>query len=260
MLAPLRQNNLSAGGTTPIFSTCLVVSLLVDVAMTPATMVASGGDGGPFIYSAIGLPTGLHLSSGGTLSGTPTQGGTFAYQVSIGDSSGNVTVYNCSLSVAVIGVADDGFGIIRYLGDISNAEVLVTADGYGDLVQVDGIHTFDDFGIIGPCYRETLSLRIEYRRRGKELSEEQPFEIPDRYTTYLRHYVLARALEREGPGQDLVLSAHFQSRWEAGIARMMKRKNAMSFQKAQVMGGSNSVRGQKPPRPRLPWQFGTVVK
>ncbi len=157
-------------------------------------------------------------------------------------------------------ISGDGLGIIRYLGDISNADVLVTADGFGDLVQVDGIHTFEDFGIIGPVYKENLSLRIEYRRRGKTLSTEQPFEIPDRYTTYIRHYVLARALEREGPGQDLKLSAHFDARFQAGIARMLKRKNAMSYQKSSVMGGSSSVRGSKPPRPKLPYQYGTVVR
>ncbi len=154
----------------------------------------------------------------------------------------------------------DGYGIIRYLDEISTATVLLTADGFGDLVQVDGIDTFEDFGIIGPVYRENLNLRIEYRRRGKTLSDEQPFEIPDRYTVYVRHYVLARALEREGPGQDLKLSAHFDARFQAGLARMLKRKNAMAYQKSSVMGGHSSVRGQKPPRPRLPYSYGTVVR
>ncbi len=154
----------------------------------------------------------------------------------------------------------DGYGIIRFLDEISTADVLVTEDGFGDLVQVDGIDTFEDFGIVGPVYRENLNLRIEYRRRGKTLSDEQPFEIPDRYTTYVRHYVLARALEREGPGQDLKLSAHFDARFQAGIARMLKRKNAMNYARTYVMGGSSSVRGQKPPRPRLPYQYGTVVR
>ncbi len=157
-------------------------------------------------------------------------------------------------------IEGDGFGIIRYLDEISNADVLVTEDGFGDLVQVDGIDTFEDFGIIGPVYRENLNLRIEYRRRGKTLSDDQPFEIPHRYTTYVRHYVLARALEREGPGQDLKLAAHFDARFQAGIARMLKRKNAMNYARAYVMGGSSSVRGQKPPRPRLPYQYGTVVR
>ncbi len=217
----------------------------------PTFAWASGGSSGApnFVYDGdIALTTAV---------ASPTTGPADAHEY-VGSVTLTVII---STQLPLTSVNDDGLGIIRYLGEISNAEVLISlTDGFGDLVQVDGIHTFDDFGIIGPVYNENLSLRIEYRRRGKELSEEQPFEIPDRYTTYLRHYVLARALEREGPGQDLVLSAHFQSRWEAGIARMMKRKNAMSFQKAQVMGGSNSVRGQKPPRPRLPWQFGTVVK
>lgn len=154
---------------------------------------------------------------------------------------------------------DDGYGVIRDLGDI--ADVDVTGDGYGDLVQVDGVNVFEDFGILGPIYKETNAMRIEYRRRGQVLSAEQEFEIPDRYTVYVRHYAQAKALRREGSGQELELAAHYQARYEAGAARMMKRRNAMAFQRVGVIGGSgSSVRRKAPPLARLPWQYGQVVR
>jgi hypothetical protein len=54
----------------------------------PATIfTASGGSfSPPFTWSATGLPSGLTLSSGGTLSGTPTQTGTFDIIIQLNDS------------------------------------------------------------------------------------------------------------------------------------------------------------------------------
>lgn len=154
--------------------------------------------------------------------------------------------------------SDDGFGIIRDLTGISDTDVI--SDGFGDLVQVNGVNVFEDYGILGPVFNEANNVRIEYRRRGATLSPNQDFEIPDRYTVYVRHFAQARSLERQGKGQDLILAAHYQSRYEAGVKRMLKRKQAMQFQRAYVLGGASSIRGQKPPRPRLPWNYGTVVR
>lgn len=154
--------------------------------------------------------------------------------------------------------SDDGFGIIRDLTGISDTDVI--SDGFGDLVQVNGVNVFEDYGILGPVFSEPNNVRIEYRRRGLQLSSDQDFEIPDRYTVYVRHFAQARSLERNGKGQDLKLAAHYQSRFETGIARMLKRKQAMNFQRAFVLGGSSSIRGQQPPRVRLPWQYGQVVR
>src|SRR5262249_36067030 len=41
----------------------------------PATLVAAGGTGGPYTWTATNLPTGLTLSSAGVLSGTPSTDG-----------------------------------------------------------------------------------------------------------------------------------------------------------------------------------------
>ena len=54
----------------------------------PATIftVSGGSFSPPFTWSATGLPSGLTLSSGGTLSGTPTQTGTFDIIIQLNDS------------------------------------------------------------------------------------------------------------------------------------------------------------------------------
>jgi len=52
------------------------------------TFTATGGGFiAPFTWSAIGLPTGLTVSPTGTLSGTPTQSGTFDFTLMLTDSS-----------------------------------------------------------------------------------------------------------------------------------------------------------------------------
>jgi hypothetical protein len=83
--------------------------------------------------------------------------------------------------------------------------------------------------------------------------DDQQFEVADRYTVYIRAFCMARALEREGPGQDLELSAFWQSRYEAGIARMLKRRAAMEYQAKLIFGG----RANHPSRrlARLPWPY-----
>jgi hypothetical protein len=84
---------------TPVSATCLNIDAVQGTAITPATMVGSGGAGGPYTFSATGLPAGLTMSSNGTISGTPTVKGTFNYTVTITDSKGNKGTLNCSIKV-----------------------------------------------------------------------------------------------------------------------------------------------------------------
>jgi len=68
-----------------------------------ATISASGGSS-PYTYSVAtgSLPTGLSLSSAGTLSGTPTAAGSFDFQIQSADSAGNTgyTQYTLAVSAA----------------------------------------------------------------------------------------------------------------------------------------------------------------
>ena len=82
-----------------ITASCVAITAVQDVAITPVTVVGSGGNGGPYTYSATGLPAGVTMAANGTISGTPTVSGTFSYTITITDSDGNTGTINCSLTV-----------------------------------------------------------------------------------------------------------------------------------------------------------------
>ena len=83
----------------PPTANCVVITAVQGVAITPVTMVGSGGAGAPYTFSATGLPAGITMSTGGTISGTPTVNGTFSYTVTIKDKAGNTGTLNCSVTV-----------------------------------------------------------------------------------------------------------------------------------------------------------------
>ena len=81
-------------------ASCVSITAVQGVAITPVTMTGVGGAGGPYTFSATGLPPGLTMSAGGTISGTPTTSGTFNYVVTVTDKDGNVGTVNCSVTVS----------------------------------------------------------------------------------------------------------------------------------------------------------------
>lgn len=64
-----------------------------------ATLTASGGVS-PYNWSASGLPVGLVLNNGGTISGTPTTAGTFNTVVTVVDSRGVVANANYDMVIS----------------------------------------------------------------------------------------------------------------------------------------------------------------
>jgi hypothetical protein len=84
----------------PIVSTCVLINAILGRAITPATMTAGGGSGGGYVFSATGLPSGLVMAADGTISGTPTETGSFTYTVTIVDSAGNSSTLVCSVTVS----------------------------------------------------------------------------------------------------------------------------------------------------------------
>ena len=83
----------------PPSANCVVINAEQGVPITPVTLVGTGGAGGPYTFTATGLPSGLTISSSGTISGTPTVSGTFNYPVTITDVNGNKGTINCSVTV-----------------------------------------------------------------------------------------------------------------------------------------------------------------
>lgn len=87
--------------------------------------------------------------------------------------------------------------------------------------------------------------RIEYFYRPADLSSDTTaLQIPDVYAKVVRHYVLARALEREGPGQDEKLSQHFMSRFEEGVKRAIERTRRAESRRMPSIG-ARAVRRRK---------------
>jgi hypothetical protein len=92
--------NCSVTVTPSISASCVVINATQGVAITPVTLIATGGAGGPYTFTATGLPAGLTISTSGTISGTPLASGTFPYVVTITDKAGNTGTLSCSLTVA----------------------------------------------------------------------------------------------------------------------------------------------------------------
>jgi hypothetical protein len=92
--------NCSVTVAPPVTATCVTITAVQGVAITPVTMTATGGTGTGYTFSASGLPAGLVFSTSGTISGTPTVSGTFAYTVTVKDGAGNTGTVNCSVTVA----------------------------------------------------------------------------------------------------------------------------------------------------------------
>ena len=83
----------------PPSATCVQINAVQGVPITPVQLVGTGGAGGPYTFTATGLPAGLTISSSGLISGTPTVSGTFNYTVTITDKDGNTGTVNCTVTV-----------------------------------------------------------------------------------------------------------------------------------------------------------------
>jgi hypothetical protein len=69
-------------------------------AYTPVTFTTTGGGfSPPFTWSATGLPSGMAVSSGGTLSGTPTQSGIFDFTLQLTDSFAHSVQWTYSITI-----------------------------------------------------------------------------------------------------------------------------------------------------------------
>src|SRR5262249_57807925 len=104
------------------------------------TMSGSGGVGGPYTFSASGLPAGLTMSSNGTISGTPTVSGTFGYTVTVKDSGGNTGTVNCSVTVNP--PVSGSCLVINAVQGVAITSVTMSGSG-----GVGGPHTFPPSGL-----------------------------------------------------------------------------------------------------------------
>ena len=129
--------------------------------------------------------------------------------------------------------------------------------------RIPGHHPmgFQAPGIPRRFFLEGMNVRIEHFRHGAPMIEgADPCELPDLYAGYLRDYAMHKCYERRGPGQDLKLSDHFKTRWARGLARIARRVELTDTEHVMVMGGDGRPSVQRPPKPKLPWNYGSTVR
>ena len=129
-----------------------------------ATFTASGGTP-PFVFSTSGsVPPGLTMAPGGTLSGTPTAAGTFAFNVVATDSIGCTA--SAPFSVTITGVANltatsVDFGIVGTGG--SNMQFVTVTNNSGFAVTLTP--PFTTSGADARAVLRGLGLSDDRRRR-----------------------------------------------------------------------------------------------
>lgn len=152
------------------------------------------------------------------------------------------------------------WGILRDPSDITSDSV---NGSWGIPRCITGEHPIGPYrwGLPRRVYQDGGNFRIEYFRRGRPVeSGDDEYEMPDAYCKYLRHYAMNRALAREGAGQDLKLAAHYEERWLVGLKRMGARQITARVSRTRILGARKVVRGARPPKPVLPWEYGRVVR
>ncbi len=99
---PITVSVQDADGLTATANLVLSVGSLPQLVITPtslpgadegvsyhASLVASGGSGSGYTWSATGLPLGVGLSPTGTFAGSPTETGTYPVNITVTDGAGN---------------------------------------------------------------------------------------------------------------------------------------------------------------------------
>ncbi len=111
----------------PTCPTCVSITAVQGTAITPAQLTGTGGAGGPYTFTATGLPSGLYISSSGLITGTPTESGTFTYTVTIKDKAGNTGTFQCTVTVSPPPTCPSCVSVIAYKNvQITSAQVTGT--------------------------------------------------------------------------------------------------------------------------------------
>jgi hypothetical protein len=153
------------------------------------------------------------------------------------------------------------WGLLRTPADLAPSTTQTGTWGIARIIE--GHHPIgaDLFGAPRRVFLDGQNVRVEHFRQGRVLNTDDAIcELPPRYAVYLRDYTRWQCLSTPGPGYDKVLAAHFEQRWVRGLARVAMRLTMVDVEYAHVMGGSGRPSVMRPPRPSLPWQFGSRVR
>lgn len=110
-----------------------------------------------------------------------------------------------------------------------------------------------------PTVDEVQNTRIEYFATPSLLDANM--DLPESYAKALEFFALWKAYEKASPGQSIKLAQHFKFRWTEAVARFKDTRYFLPSAKIRVMGGNSQSRvSKKPQRPRMPWQYGKIVR
>lgn len=152
------------------------------------------------------------------------------------------------------------WGLVRRLTDVCSDSVTGT---WGLPRRIPGEHPIgvDHLGAPRRFFRDGLNVRVEHWRYGRTLDTAlTACEVTEAYARYLRDYACWTALSRPGPGQQPRLAGHYKQRWDRGVARVLARKQAVRNERVGYLGSGTVSVAHRPPRPRLPWQYGQEVR
>ena len=140
--------------------------------------------------------------------------------------------------------------------DAQALSVAGTVVGY--VLDGDGVTKLRKFRV--PSATDTTSkTAIEYTASAGTLDSTHAFQIPPWMVKYVIWYAVAALLKRNGVGQALKFSDHFQQRYDAGVKRTLSRKSKFLSRRTGVLGGGPTAK-RTPIGPSFPWNYGQVVR
>jgi hypothetical protein len=151
------------------------------------------------------------------------------------------------------------FGLLRSTGDTDGFGTWAPIGSWGVLREIPSHFPMGgQYGIPRRLYSDENNVRVEYFRLGKDL-DEYALELPARFAKYVEFYAQAKALERDGPGQDAALAQHFMGRFGDGVRRMVLRLGENKRSRLSAIGASGK-RPTKPGLARLPYRYGHATR
>lgn len=110
-----------------------------------------------------------------------------------------------------------------------------------------------------PTVDEVQNTRLEYF--AVPALDATNIDLPMSYVKAIEFYVQWKAYERSSPGQSIKLAQHFKLRYSIAVERIKSIRFFLPSAKIRVMGGNSQSRvSKKPQRPRMPWQYGKIVR
>lgn len=134
-----------------------------------------------------------------------------------------------------------GSGKFFPFGNIATTIVTTETNGFNSggfgllRAQTDAFPAGGPWGSPTRIHPSDSNIVVDVARLGRPLFKH-PFELPDAYVKYVIFYAMARALRRDGNGQDIELADHYDERFEMGVYRVTHKRDRMQTEKVTQFG------------------------